>query len=115
MPASAEKWLHESLWSGPGFSLAAFSFLCKRLSITADGVALDDLQDKVNSNKELQLLEIHVRQLGTKEGPLRILHFSQGSVAHPQVNISTERGCWLVAEDISTFWNNFSLTGPGTL
>ena len=29
MPASAEKWLHESLWKGPGFSLAAVSFICQ--------------------------------------------------------------------------------------
>ena len=69
----------------------------------------------VNSNKELQLLEVHKRQLDTKEGPLRIPHFSKGSMAHPQVIISTERGCWLVAEDISTLWETFSLTGPGTL
>ena len=111
MPASAEEWLYESLWRG----LASLSFSCQQLSITADCDVLNKLQDMVNSNKELQLLDIRVRQLGTKEGPLRIPHFLKGSVAHPHVTISTERGCWLVVEDISTFWENFSLAGPGTL
>lgn len=117
MPATAKKWLVSPIWKGiPGFSLASFSLSCQRLSITADRDALNRLQDVVDSNKELQLFDINVRQLGTKEGPLRIPRFSsEGFVAHPQVKISTERACWLVAEDTSSFWENFSLTGSGTL
>ena len=73
MPATAEKWLVNTIWSGvPGFSLASFSFSCQRFSITAERDVLNRLQDVVDSNKELQLLDISVRQLGTKEGPLRI-------------------------------------------